>query len=417
MSRVERLAAVVVNYDSGALATSCVASLVEDWTRSGRPRRNLSVVVVDNASPAPQERWFAQLATLGAGILRSPENGGYARAVNLGAEQLGFSAPGRGVGPLRGDATGPDALMILNPDLLFLPGSVGALLEGLARHPDAGVVGPRTSFDPEGCLQLPPNEVPTPRTHWRDTLAQLDPVWGRAAAAHRARHAARVWTAQGDLLQETLSGACLVVPRRTLVALGDEPVLDPVFPLYFEDTDLCRRLARRGLRSMRIGDAQVCHLWARSSGAGAEFKPEARARFTASRATWFRRTHGALGLRLAEAADRVLERWPSALRHRPIHAFEDLGAAAEPVELRLARPASFVLEVGLEPTLSLAGGALGEGSSWRFPASVWDWLFEGPVFCRALARADGALLGAWTLHKTSRARTAFPAPALDAEVA
>lgn len=403
MSAVERLAAVVVNYDSGALAVSCVESLIREWTNAGRARADLTLVVVDNASPANQAPWLARLAALGALVELGGENAGYARAVNRGAERAA-----------RHDDH--DALAILNPDLLFLPGSVEALLAGLARHPDAGAVGPRTSFDPDGALQLPPNEVPTPWTHWRDTVAQLAPEVGRAAADRRTRVALRTWETAGDLRCEMLSGACLVLPRVALAALGGVP-FDAAFPLYFEDTDLCRRLSRRGLDLVRVGDARVCHLWARSSGAGAELSVEARTRFLASRATWYERTHGRLGLAFARAADRVLEGWPAALRHRPIHEFEALGIQAQPVELRLARRAPFVMEVGLDPTLALAGGALGEGDRWRFPASAWEWLFRGPVFCRALDRRDGALLGAWSLHKSTAPRETFQELAPDQEVA
>lgn len=396
MTRVQSLAAVVVNYDSGALATSCVASLIEGWVASGRARRELSIAVIDNASPTSQAAWFAQLAALGAEVVRAPENEGYARAVNRGARRL--------------RAQEHDALAILNPDLLFPPGSVAALLAGLERNPGAGAVGPRLSFDPEGLLQLPHNEVPTPLTHWRDTLAQLDPQLGRAAAARRSRVAARVWSAPGDLALDTLSGACLLLPRAALEALDCAGPMDARFPLYFEDTDLCRRLAALGSSLVRIGDARVCHLWARSSGAGPELCADARARFLASRATWFTRTHGGLGRAFAEAADQLLAGWPAELRHRPIHAFQQLGSRAEAVELDLGRSGPFLLEVGLEATLGLAGGVLGTGASWRFPADVWDWLFRGPVYCRAFDRRDGSLLGAWTFHKSTLPRTAFSQP-------
>ena len=69
-----------------------------------------------------------------------------------------------------------------------------------------------------------------------------------------------------------------------------------------------------------------------------------------------------------------------------------------------------MLELGLEPTLGLAGGVLGEGASWRFPQPLWDWLFRGPLYCRALDRRDGSLLGAWTLQKSSEPRTSFADP-------
>src|SRR5262247_1302326 len=109
------LAALIVNYNTGSYAECCVESLLHEWAREGRAREKLTLVLVDNASPLPQEEYLKRIEALGVTVIRSPENLGYARGMNL------CYAHTRG--------TSGDVVAILNPDLHFLRGTVGMLMD------------------------------------------------------------------------------------------------------------------------------------------------------------------------------------------------------------------------------------------------------------------------------------------------
>jgi GT2 family glycosyltransferase len=88
------------------------------------------------------------------------------------------------------------------------------------------------------------------------------------------------------------SAACLVVRRSTFEELGG---FDPAFaPAYYEDADLCLRMADRGLRTMLEPAARVTHL---QYGSGS--RERAQALVTRNRRTF-------------------LERWGRRLAERPI---------------------------------------------------------------------------------------------------
>ena len=129
-----RLAALVVNYDSGAFCVRCVESLAREWAREGRDPRGLEIVVIDNASPKDQEPYLKRCEAAGATVIRSAENHGYSGGMNRCLERT---------------HGGPeDVVAVLNPDLYFLPGNVATLMGYLADHPECGVVAPRAAYEP-----------------------------------------------------------------------------------------------------------------------------------------------------------------------------------------------------------------------------------------------------------------------------
>ncbi len=384
-----RLSAFVVNYNSGGFALGCVRSLIHAWEREERSRADLEVIVVDNASPIDQGAHLARLEALGAVVVRSATNGGYAGGANLAWER---------------SSGGPDDVVaLLNPDHCFLPGTLGPLLEYLDAHRECGVVAPRTTIDLCGELHISRDLLPTPLEQVRTTLARLSPAWCRRYGARRLRLALEWWLSHGPLETDMITGCCLFL-RRAVVA-EDPPLLDPGYPLYFEDTDLYRRLRRRGYGVVRHGGVRVLHHWSRSAGIGAQFEGEPLRRYWISFARYFRKYYGRPGLGFVRLLGALERRWPPSKLHRPMHPLTPLGEHAAPLELRLDRPRRFVLELGLAPTWIVTVGILGEGERWTCPAETWQWFFEADYFLRGFDRDTGEFLGAWHFRKRGAGRS------------
>jgi GT2 family glycosyltransferase len=79
---MSRTAFVIVNYNTGPFLVPYVESI-----RRQDGSRDAEVLVVDCASPLDQGAHLAQAERLGARVLRSADNLGYAGACNLGLRE------------------------------------------------------------------------------------------------------------------------------------------------------------------------------------------------------------------------------------------------------------------------------------------------------------------------------------------
>lgn len=392
------LAALVVNYNSGAFGVRCLESLLAEWRRAGRARERLQIVVVENASPLDQRQALARMEMLGARIVRSDVNRGYAAGINLAYEHSS-GAP-------------DDVVAVLNPDLFFLPGSVGALMDCVVERADVGAVDPRGCIDPLGVIHLPPNLMPGILDRFLVSAARMSPWWCRRYSGIRLKRSLRWWNAEGQLESDMLSGCCLFLRRAVVDELGT--LMDGRFPLYFEDTDLFRRLARRGYKLVHHGGAKVLHHWSRSAGVGGEFQAEPLRRYQASQRAYFRKYYGPPGEWYLAALTWLEARWPARKLHRPMHPLTELGEfGPDPVEVPLPRRCRFLLELAVDPAWIVACGILGQGERWTCPREAWEWWFQTEYFLRGIDLDTGELLGAWHFRKLTTGRTT---PLEDAEL-
>ncbi|HUP21825.1 MAG TPA: glycosyltransferase [Thermoanaerobaculia bacterium] len=186
-----------------------LGALLRAWP--GEPR--CALVVVDNEGAGPPSGELPPRTTW----ISARHNLGFAGGVNRALR-----------------ATSAPFVLLLNPDAHPQPGALAALLDGFARHPEAAGLAPRlvgAGDTPQHRWQL----RPLPRA--RDLL-------GQALFLPLPAGAAREPEAGEQVAQP--AAAALALRREVLVELGG---LDEGFyPAWFEDVDLCRRLAARGHR-------------------------------------------------------------------------------------------------------------------------------------------------------------------------
>ncbi len=226
------IAAVLVTYESAADLPSCLESLAKAAPPSG-----VEVVVVDNASRDDS----AEVArALGVKVIENPTNQGYARAVNAGVA-----------------ATAGQWLLVLNPDTRLAPESLSRLLATAQTDPRIGCLGPDL-HNPDG------TEYPTGRRFPSLVVgalhALLGPVWPGNPATRRYH------MAEADrsvpLRVDWVSGSCMLLRRDAFEAVDG---FDGGYFMYFEDMDLCLRLARAGWRVVFDPGAEVVHVGGNST--------------------------------------------------------------------------------------------------------------------------------------------------------
>lgn len=199
------ITAIVVSYDSAHALPDCLAALAG---------QGVAAIVVDNGSADGS----AELAGgLGAQVIRNAANEGYGRANNRGVA-----------------AAGSRFILVVNPDVVLQEGAVAALLAAAAAYPDAALLAPRI-VEPDGRVFFQPRSL-------------LAPILTNPGG--------RLLLPQGDCCAPFLSGACFMMPRDLFLSLGG---FDEAITLFYEDDDLCRRIADRGLAMIHVHEAVAHH--------------------------------------------------------------------------------------------------------------------------------------------------------------
>jgi N-acetylglucosaminyl-diphospho-decaprenol L-rhamnosyltransferase len=203
--------AIVVAFDSAHALPECLGALraVE-----------VPVIVVDNAST---DETVAVAEGQGARVIRNARNEGYGRANNIGAR-----------------AAESEFILVVNPDVIVEPGAVASLLDAAQRYPDAGFFAPQI-VEPSGRVFFQPRSL---------------------LASYLTNPTGKLALPEGEACAPFFSGACFLIRRDLFLSLGgfDENIF-----LFYEDDDLCRRVADAGSALIYVPQAVVRHGRGRSS--------------------------------------------------------------------------------------------------------------------------------------------------------
>lgn len=225
------LSIIIVSFNTRADLERCLTSLGQP-----PPRTTREIIVVDNASTdgsADAARRFT-----GVHVLAADENVGFSAANN------------RGIRASRGTN-----LLLLNSDTIVPPGAIDTLLDVLASHPEATVVGPRL-VDGQGRAELSFGPMIGPLSEWRQGRLVRRLAAGDAATVSRVE----AWT-RHEHWPDWVTGACLLVRRADAEAVG---LLDERYFMYTEDVDFCAAIRARGGRVLFTPTPEIVHLGGRS---------------------------------------------------------------------------------------------------------------------------------------------------------
>ena len=235
MSGAPALTVVTVTYSPGSHLDRFLSSLT---VATDRP---LTVVLADNGSSdgTPEE---AVDRYPGARLLRTGGNLGYGSAVN------------------RAVATVPreeEFVLVANPDVVWGPGSIDALIEAADRWPSAATLGPLIR-DPDGSVYPSARHLPSLIRGGMHAVVGF--VWKANpwSKVYRQEH-----TEPSERPVGWLSGSCLLLRRSAFDAVGG---FDERYFMYMEDVDLGDRLGRAGWLNVYVPASEILHDKGHSTG-------------------------------------------------------------------------------------------------------------------------------------------------------
>lgn len=349
LSAQQEVTAAIVNYGNSNDSAALVARLKDQVCET---------IIVDNSNdidPALSEFRHTRVITPDLNI-------GFGAAINLAARTLKTRW-----------------LLILNPDVRLQGNCLKYLLEA-AKQLHAPLCGPRFYWDDACTLQLPPalghplwllSDRHTPNQGLSDSpdLSQLA----------QARHV-RFWKEKAPFSEPVLSGACLLVDNHWFLQ-QNMPIFDEDFFLYYEDTDLCGRLMRKGVIPVCVAQAKAVHYWNQSAE-----PPQSKATLMSQSEKIFLQKYypgGPPPLPQSEKLADVIE----------------LGEINSFTALSLPHEACHI-DIGVQEDFIVFARAIPKDASFTFSSSMWDRLRDGHYFLRAVDD-NGMFLQFWHFVKQS----------------
>ncbi|HTS05706.1 MAG TPA: glycosyltransferase family 2 protein [Candidatus Eisenbacteria bacterium] len=227
------LSICIVTYNQPTLLPNCVEACLSEIGLCGV---TAEVIVIDNASRDSYPARLSGHSPL-VRVIRNEENLSFSAANNRAIR----SSQGRYV-------------LILNDDAVLQKGSLAAMVRELDRMPDAGAIGPKL-IHPDRSLQSRFTNRRFP--HIRGIVISIFGLEGRLVTSARWRDLLTL-SRDPECSGETdyVAGACLLIRRTALLEVG---LFDEDFSYWFEDTDFCYRLKKRGWKVFYQAETSVIH--------------------------------------------------------------------------------------------------------------------------------------------------------------
>lgn len=220
------LCAVTVNWKHPEDTAECLLSLRRD-------RPDAKLFAVNNDASAESSALIASRCPE-AEIIETGSNVGYVKGINRGIE--------------RAMEEKPSLVLVINNDAVVEPGAIDAMMGCLERHPQAGIVGPKTLY------------------YGTDRLWFAGGSYNRLLGYTTHPYMDEEDRGQGEERKvDYINGCAMLVRSEVFERIG---LFDESFTMYSEDLDFCLRAEEEGLESWYTPKGTVQHKVSLSAGVG-----------------------------------------------------------------------------------------------------------------------------------------------------
>jgi GT2 family glycosyltransferase len=154
--------------------------------------------------------------------------------------------------------TNSSVFIVLNPDVVVLPGSLETLVKMFERFPNAAIAGP-CLLNSDGSAQFSARRF----YNWYTVACRRLPIPGRKKIGDY--HLMKDCQANEVLSVDWILGAAMAVRRS---AFNEGELFDTRYKLYFEDVDLCYFAKDRGWQVLYCPQSKMIHDHQRMSAKG-----------------------------------------------------------------------------------------------------------------------------------------------------
>lgn len=249
---------IIVHYRVEEKLHKCLQSIYRLKTE-----HSYEIIIVDNDEERPLSKDFRKK---------------YKDITIVGNKNTGFGA-GNNKGA---DVAKGKYLFFLNPDTEVFPGTIDALVSFLQNNKNVGIAAPillhenHEPFALQGLGKLTPQSGIVALS-FLNKLIPNNPI--------SKRFWMEGWDKTKKKLVETVPGTAFMMSKKLFEEVGR---FDENFFLYFEEHDLCRRVAEKGYELYMVPEAKVMHLWGKSTA----HRDDIKTIFRQSRFYYFKKHYG-----------------------------------------------------------------------------------------------------------------------------
>lgn len=224
---------IIINYNTFQLTCNCISSVIEHTKDV-----NYEIVLVDNNSTECDADNFLEKFP-GIVLVKSKENGGFAKGNNLGIQHAGG-----------------DIILLLNSDTYLTEDAVSKAAAKLVEDPLTGVLGVKMLY-PDGGVQYTARRFRSTVWELLDLfrfIPMLMPYKKRAILM-----LGKYFKGDFDTTCDWLNGAFFMFPKVILKNLPGEK-LDERFFMYGEDQLWCHQVKEAGYNCYFYSETSIVHI-------------------------------------------------------------------------------------------------------------------------------------------------------------
>ncbi len=257
---------IIVHYKARKELIECINSI-----KKAKPRLKYEIIIVDNDSENIQSKLISHFGKIK--YIKSKKNIGYAKANNLGAKV----AKGK-------------YLFFLNPDTLLFKNSIENLVSYLNKNPKTYISAPLIYNKDNKISNLQGSMKLTPFVGIV-VLSFLNKIFPNNPISMRYFLKDRIFENAENV--DVVSGSAFLIRKEIFNKVKG---FDKEFFLYFEESDLCKRVKKMGGDIVIIPNSKIIHYW----GVSTKDRKKALCDFKTSRYYYFRKHFGIFPALLVE---------------------------------------------------------------------------------------------------------------------